>query len=146
MRLKKSNALTWSAAMHAWMVMKLFRPIRPIADDFDQEVEAPRRLNSYDGLNNPPRLTHLSLSGSVTTDWLKGISKVQSFGPPGAWDQPRSKMNGSFKTHLFSCPVEKTSACAAIAAMSFGFAQLRLLDCLQASKSSRSGKPNLTAF
>lgn len=56
MRLKKSNALTWSAAMHAWMVMKLFRPIRPIADDFDQEVEAPRRLNSYDGLNNPPPL------------------------------------------------------------------------------------------
>ena len=42
--------------MHAWMVMKLFRPIRPIADDFDQEVEAPRRLNSYDGLNNPPPL------------------------------------------------------------------------------------------
>lgn len=36
--------------------MRLIRPIRPIADDFDHEVEAPRRLNSYDGLNNPPPL------------------------------------------------------------------------------------------
>ena len=146
MRLKKSNALTWSAAIHAWMVMKLIRPIRPIADDFDQEVEAPRRLNSYDGLNNPPPLNSSVTLRLSDYDLRKGLFEKQVFGPPGAWDQPRSKMNGSFKTHLFSCPVEKTSACAAIAAMSFGFAHLCLLDCLQASKSSRSGKPNLTAF
>ena len=84
MRLKKYNALTWSAAIHAWMVMRLIRPIRPIADDFDHEVEAPRRLNSYDGLNNPPPLNASVTFRLSDYDLRKAIFEKQVFGPPGA--------------------------------------------------------------
>ena len=78
---------------------------------------------------NPPRASSLAsqrlvagsvlllpLSGSVTTDWLKGVSRFQSFGPPGARFETAKQFPASKLKILLSCPVEKLSASAALAA------------------------------